>query len=69
MSPFAFPAFAFYWLTNNPEDPHWKFGSRHMLVVQFCFADAHFGKVPTTIHPYTLELLGMHNDGQVISDF
>jgi prepilin-type N-terminal cleavage/methylation domain-containing protein/prepilin-type processing-associated H-X9-DG protein len=56
-------------LTNNPQDQGWKFGSRHMLVVQFCFADGHVGKIPATIHPYTLELLSMKNDGQVIPDF
>jgi prepilin-type N-terminal cleavage/methylation domain-containing protein/prepilin-type processing-associated H-X9-DG protein len=56
-------------LTNNPQDTGWKFGSQHTLVVQFCFADGHVAKIPSTINPYTLELLGMRNDGQVIPDF
>jgi prepilin-type processing-associated H-X9-DG protein len=56
-------------LATHPQDPAWKFGSPHPLVVQFCFADGHVGKVPATIHPYTLELLAMPNDGQVIPDY
>jgi prepilin-type N-terminal cleavage/methylation domain-containing protein len=56
-------------LTNNPQDQGWKFGGRHTLVVLFCFADGHVGKIPATIHPYTLELIAMRSDGQVIPDF
>jgi prepilin-type N-terminal cleavage/methylation domain-containing protein/prepilin-type processing-associated H-X9-DG protein len=56
-------------LTTNPQDPLWKFGSRHTGVVQFCFGDGHVRTIPMTIHPYVLELLSMRNDGQVIPEF
>jgi prepilin-type N-terminal cleavage/methylation domain-containing protein/prepilin-type processing-associated H-X9-DG protein len=56
-------------LTTNPKDTGWKFGSRHTQVVQFCFADGHVRSLADSIDPYTLELLGMRNDGQVIPDF
>ncbi len=56
-------------LTTNPKDPGWKFGSRHTGVVLFCFADGHVQALSETISPYTLELLGMRSDGQVIPDF
>jgi hypothetical protein len=29
----------------------------------------HVGNIPATIHPYTLELLAMPSDGQVIPDY
>jgi len=56
-------------LTTDPQDPTWKFGSRHTGVVQFIFADGHVKAIPTTIDPYVLELLGMVNDGQVIPEY
>jgi prepilin-type N-terminal cleavage/methylation domain-containing protein/prepilin-type processing-associated H-X9-DG protein len=58
-----------YPLTTNPNDPYWKFGSQHMQVVMFCFADGHVQSLPETINPYTLELLGMINDGEVVPDY
>ena len=57
-----------YPLTTNPKDTGWKFGSMHMQVVNFCFADGRVQAVRETINPYTLELLSMRNDGEVISD-
>jgi prepilin-type N-terminal cleavage/methylation domain-containing protein/prepilin-type processing-associated H-X9-DG protein len=56
-------------LTTNPRDPGWKFGSLHTQVVQFCFADGHVHALAESINPYTLELLSMRNDGQVIPDY
>jgi prepilin-type N-terminal cleavage/methylation domain-containing protein/prepilin-type processing-associated H-X9-DG protein len=56
-------------LTTDPRDPGWKFGSLHTHVVQFCFADGHVQALADTIDPYTLELLAMPNDGQVIPNF
>jgi prepilin-type N-terminal cleavage/methylation domain-containing protein/prepilin-type processing-associated H-X9-DG protein len=57
-----------YPLTTNPKDTGWKFGSLHLQVVNFCFADGHVQAVRETIQPYTLELLSMRNDGEVITD-
>jgi prepilin-type processing-associated H-X9-DG protein len=56
-------------LTTFPQDTGWKFGSMHMQVVQFCFADGHVQNLPEFINPSTLELLGMRNDGQVIPQY
>ena len=58
-----------YPLTTNPKDTGWKFGSRHTQVVQFCFVDGHIQRLPDTIDPWVLELLGMRNDGQVIPPY
>lgn len=58
-----------YPLTTNPQDTTWKFGSRHLNVVQFCYADGHVGKLPTMINPYILELLSIRNDGEVIPGY
>ncbi len=55
--------------TTHPQDMGWKFGSRHMTVVQFCLGDGSVRPIPTTINPYTFELLGNRNDGQVIPDW
>jgi prepilin-type N-terminal cleavage/methylation domain-containing protein/prepilin-type processing-associated H-X9-DG protein len=43
-----------------------SFGSWHTGVVQFCFGDGHVASLPVTIDPWTLELLGMRDDGEVI---
>jgi prepilin-type N-terminal cleavage/methylation domain-containing protein/prepilin-type processing-associated H-X9-DG protein len=56
-------------LTTYPKDTGWKFGGRHTGVVMFCFVDGHVGRVSEMINPYTLELLGTRNDGQVIPDY
>jgi prepilin-type N-terminal cleavage/methylation domain-containing protein/prepilin-type processing-associated H-X9-DG protein len=56
-------------LTTDLRDQGWKFGSRHTHVVQFCFADGHVQSLRDSIDPYTLELLAIPNDGQVIPDF
>jgi prepilin-type N-terminal cleavage/methylation domain-containing protein len=53
----------------HPNDTGWKFGSRHTGVVMFCFADGGVRSLSVTINPLTFELLGMRNDGQVISDY
>jgi prepilin-type N-terminal cleavage/methylation domain-containing protein/prepilin-type processing-associated H-X9-DG protein len=57
-----------YPLTTNPRDTGWKFGSQHLQVVNFCFADGHVQALRETLNPYTLELLSMRNDGEVIAD-
>jgi prepilin-type N-terminal cleavage/methylation domain-containing protein/prepilin-type processing-associated H-X9-DG protein len=56
-------------LTTNPRDPGSKFGSRHTGVVMFCFADGRVQALRESIDPYTLELLGMRNDGLVTPDY
>ncbi len=58
-----------YPLTTNARDPYWKFGSLHMQVVEFCFADGHVQALPESINGYTLELLATRNDGEVIPDY
>jgi prepilin-type N-terminal cleavage/methylation domain-containing protein/prepilin-type processing-associated H-X9-DG protein len=58
-----------YPLTTLPQDPAWKFGSRHTGVVNFCYADGHVRTIPAMLNPYVLELLSMKADGQVIPDF
>jgi hypothetical protein len=55
--------------TTNPNDTGWKFGSRHTGLVMFCLADGSVRPVPESINPYTYELLGTRNDGQVIPDY
>jgi prepilin-type N-terminal cleavage/methylation domain-containing protein len=57
-----------YPLASAPQDAGWKFGSRHSTV-PFCFADGSVRQIPTGIDPYTLELLGMRDDGEVIPDY
>jgi prepilin-type processing-associated H-X9-DG protein len=56
-------------LTTDGQDPNWRFGSRHMAVVQFVFADGHVKAVPVSTNPYVLELLSMLNDGEVIPEY
>ncbi|HJZ94668.1 MAG TPA: DUF1559 domain-containing protein [Gemmataceae bacterium] len=56
-------------LTTNPQDSGWKFGGQHPQVVQFVFADGHVARVPEFTNPFTLELLGMRDDGQVVPEF
>jgi prepilin-type N-terminal cleavage/methylation domain-containing protein len=56
-------------LTTNPHSSSWTFGSSHTGVVQFCFADGSVRALPETIHPYTFELLGIRDDGQVIPSY
>ena len=58
-----------YPLTTNPRDTGWKFGSRHLMVVQFCFADGHVQALHEATDPYTLELLSQRADGQVIPNY
>jgi len=58
-----------YPLTTHPQDTGWKFGSRHTALVNFCFADGGVRRVPEWIDPWTLELLGMRNDGLVIPEY
>jgi prepilin-type N-terminal cleavage/methylation domain-containing protein/prepilin-type processing-associated H-X9-DG protein len=55
-----------YPLTTYPKDTRWVFGSRHMNVVLFCFADGHVANIPTMTNPYTLFKLNQRNDGEVI---
>ena len=57
------------YLTTDPNDQYWKFGSRHTGVVQFCFADGHVRAVPVTLNPLVLEMLSMIQDGHVVPDF
>ncbi len=55
-------------LAASGQDTGWKFGSRH-TTVQFCFADGGVRALPTSIDPYTMELLGMRDDGEVIPNY
>lgn len=56
-------------LTTNPNDPYWKFGSMHMQVVMFCFADGHVQSLPEWTNPVVLEALSTRAGGEVIPDF
>jgi prepilin-type processing-associated H-X9-DG protein len=56
-------------LTTDPRAEASTFGSLHIHVVQFCFADGHVQALSDSINPYTLELLSMKHDGQVIPDY
>jgi prepilin-type N-terminal cleavage/methylation domain-containing protein/prepilin-type processing-associated H-X9-DG protein len=56
-------------LTTNRQDTGWKFGSNHLQVVMFCFADGHVQSLPETINPEILELLSTRNDGKVIPEW
>jgi prepilin-type N-terminal cleavage/methylation domain-containing protein len=56
-------------LATDPRDTGWKFGSKHPGVVLFCFADGRVQRLPKSIDPYTLELLSLRADGQVIPDW
>lgn len=58
-----------YPLTTNPHDQNWKFGSRHLSVVQFLYGDGHVAPVPITTNPYILELLSIRSDGEVIPGY
>jgi hypothetical protein len=62
-------ASALYPLTTNPNDTGWKFGSRHTMVVLFCFADGHVQNIPEMLDPRILELLNQKSDGLVIPGF
>ncbi len=56
-------------LTTDPQDAGWKFGSRHRMVVSFCFADGHVQALSVTTDPRTLELLAVPNDTEVLPDY
>lgn len=56
-------------LTTDIGDERLVFGSRHMGVVNFAYADGHVKAIPVTISPHVLELLGNRADGQVIPDY
>jgi prepilin-type N-terminal cleavage/methylation domain-containing protein len=62
-------ASASYPLTIIPQDTGWKFGSKHLGVVMFCFGDGGVRTLPVGITPTTLQLLGTRNDGQVIPPY
>lgn len=56
-------------ITTNPNDTGWKFGSGHLQVVNFCFADGRVVAVKERTAPAILELLSTRNDGKVIVGF
>ena len=56
-------------LTTDPRDPGWKYGSRHISVVQFCFADGHVQGLRDSTNPRVLELLAVPNHDEVIPDY
>ncbi len=56
-------------ITTNPNDTGWKFGSGHMQVVNFCFADGRVQAISERTSPAILELLSTRNDGKVIVGF
>jgi prepilin-type N-terminal cleavage/methylation domain-containing protein/prepilin-type processing-associated H-X9-DG protein len=47
----------------------WSFGSWHIGVVPFVFADGHVANLPEGIDPNILALLSVANDGQVIPPY
>jgi prepilin-type processing-associated H-X9-DG protein len=56
-------------LAISQMDQRWAFGSYHIGVCQFAFADGSVRPVANTIDPNTLGLLARRDDGQVIPDF
>ena len=54
---------------GRPDDPGWKFGSRHVGVTQFVFCDGSVHLLSNSINPVTLGLLAQINDGQVIPNY
>jgi prepilin-type N-terminal cleavage/methylation domain-containing protein/prepilin-type processing-associated H-X9-DG protein len=58
-----------YPLGTYPQDTAWKFGSQHMQVSGFLYADGHVRVVSTMVDPAVLELLAIRNDGWVIPEF
>ncbi len=58
-----------YPLTTNPNDTGWKFGSGHLQVVNFLFADGRVQAVADRTSGHILDLLTTRNDGQVIVGF
>lgn len=56
-------------LTTDPKNQGWHFGSRHVGVVQFVFADGRVQAVKETTPPWILDSLTKRNDGRVIPDF
>jgi prepilin-type N-terminal cleavage/methylation domain-containing protein len=60
---------ALFPLAQSIQDPHWRFGSYHIGVTQFVFADGSVRAIPNTTDPYILGLLANRSDGQPIPDF
>jgi prepilin-type processing-associated H-X9-DG protein len=58
-----------YPLITDPKSPAWAFGSMHITVVQFVFADGHVEALHVSTDPRILSLLSMRSDGQVIPDY
>jgi prepilin-type processing-associated H-X9-DG protein len=56
-------------LTTNPRSGSAGFGSRHLGVVMFCFADGRVQALRESTNGLILELLVMRNDGEVIPDY
>jgi prepilin-type N-terminal cleavage/methylation domain-containing protein len=54
-----------YPLASSPADKRWLFGSRHMMVSQFVFADGGVRKVRTSVSELVLGQLVHRNDGLV----
>jgi type II secretory pathway pseudopilin PulG len=52
-----------------PEDPGWKFGSRHPGLALFVYCDGSVHMLSNSMDRYTLGLLAQCNDGQVIPDY
>ena len=52
-----------------PQDPGWKFGSRHPGLTLFVFCDGSVHMLSNSMDRYTLGLLAQCNDGQVIPDY
>src|SRR5438067_6781690 len=56
-------------MTTDPRVDALSFGSSHMQVVQFVYADGHVQAVPVATDLRTLELAVMRNDGEVIPPY
>jgi prepilin-type N-terminal cleavage/methylation domain-containing protein/prepilin-type processing-associated H-X9-DG protein len=57
------------YLTTDPKDSRPWFGSRHLHVVQFLFADGHVQALRESTDRAVLDLLGYFQHGQVIPDY
>jgi prepilin-type processing-associated H-X9-DG protein len=56
-------------LAQSQAEMTWSFGSYHMGLVQFTFADGSVRPLQTSINPRTLGLLASRNDHQPMPDY
>jgi hypothetical protein len=56
-------------LAQSPTEMSWSFGSYHLGIVHFTFADGSVRPLPLSIDPTVLGLLSTRNDGQPVPDY